>query len=80
MWERTTHLNYINAFVELAKYYEHKIKDYQSAIHWTSAAIDLITTSEEVHTLPPGISVINKKQKIIELNYRLKRLINKNQP
>ncbi len=45
LWERAAQYDHIYAHVELAKVYEHRIKDYEKAICWTNAAIEIVTAS-----------------------------------
>lgn len=48
LWEECADLKDPRPHIELAKYYEHKIFDFQEAIHWTLTAIEIyqISTSE----------------------------------
>jgi uncharacterized protein YprB with RNaseH-like and TPR domain len=66
LWERAAENKEIYAHVELAKYYEHHLKDYSTAIFWTHNAIEIVLsntfpTYERGHLLP-------------ELKHRLARL------
>ncbi len=79
LWEQATQLNHIGAFIELAKYYEHNAREYDTAIYWTNTAINLINTATEFDDLPIGISLFNKKQKSDEFIHRLNRLNRKHQ-
>ena len=38
LWEEAADNGHIYAFVELAKYYEHKMRDTKSALKWTKSA------------------------------------------
>jgi len=66
LWKRCAELDDISAKIELAKYYEHKVSDYQEAIHWTLSAQSSSKLSSEL-----------TKQYRIELEHRLRRLKNK---
>jgi tetratricopeptide (TPR) repeat protein len=44
LWREAADRGHIFAYVELAKYYEHRQRDYDLATHWTQAALDLIST------------------------------------
>lgn len=38
LWEAAAKKGHIYAYIELAKYYEHKLRDVKSSIHWAQAA------------------------------------------
>ncbi len=44
LWEQAAADHEIFAHIELAKYYEHKIRDYDHAIYWTETALELINS------------------------------------
>ena len=44
LWERAAGRGHIYAHVELAKYYEHKRRNYTEAMKWTKSAVDLVST------------------------------------
>jgi tetratricopeptide (TPR) repeat protein len=71
LWELAANQGHIYAFVELAKYYEHKRRDYLEAMSWTEKAINLLGS-------------LNLPQFFFEhwsndLDHRLKRLAGKKQ-
>ncbi len=66
LWEQAAKDQQIYAHVELAKYYEHRPKDFHIAIHWTDLAIEIISD--------PAYSVIEKVRWLPELEHRLARL------
>jgi uncharacterized protein YprB with RNaseH-like and TPR domain len=47
LWEEGALLNDAAPCIELAKYYEHKEKDYQEAISWTLKAIEILDSSSQ---------------------------------
>ena len=66
LWEQATKTGQLYAFEELAKYYEHKVEDYQTAKAWTDQALlrlshPIVTSKEKMEWLP-------------ELEHRLERL------
>ncbi len=63
LWEKCASLDDIQSKVELAMYYEHKISDFQEAIHWTLSAQ---SSSNKTRLF--------KIQYKKELDHRLKRL------
>ena len=68
LWEKCADMNDIQSKVELAMYYEHKVSDYQEAIHWTLSAQSSANRSRLLNT-----------QYKEELEHRLKRLKGKEQ-
>lgn len=66
IWRLATEGRQIYAHVELAKYHEHKQRDYQQALHWTQAALDLLNA--------PNASRHERRQWLGELKHRLARL------
>ena len=66
LWKRAAEYQWIDAFVELAKYYEHQAKDYPSAIAWTEAAM------QSVENL--AIPAWRKKALLGDLSHRQARL------
>ena len=66
LWEKAADQGHIYAFVELAKYYEHKQRDAESALKWTKAAQRQI----EMSNLP----VYMRKHWMDELAHRRRRL------
>jgi len=63
LWEKCATLDDIQSKVELAMFYEHKISDFQEAIHWTLSAQS-----------SSNLTRISKNQYKTELDHRLKRL------
>jgi TPR repeat protein len=45
IWETIASHNILQANTELAMYYEHKINDYQEAIHWTLSAVEILSVN-----------------------------------
>jgi len=66
LWIKAAEHHWLDAYIELAKFYEHHEKDYQEAIRWTKAAIE--TTDQ------PGLPYWRKKVIIDGLTHRLDRL------
>ncbi|MGA7193979.1 MAG: ribonuclease H-like domain-containing protein [Anaerolineales bacterium] len=66
LWEEAAEKGHIYAFIELAKYYEHKQRDPKSALKWTKSAQKQIEKSD--------LPVYIKKHWADELNHRLQRL------
>ena len=64
LWRNAAGNRQIYAFVELAKYYEHKARDYTEAAQWTRAALAIVSES----------SPDARREWLAELEHRLKRL------
>ena len=65
-WEKSASYDDIDSKIELAMYYEHKIMDFEEAIHWTLSALSSIESSND-------LKARHKK----ELDHRLARLKDK---
>jgi uncharacterized protein YprB with RNaseH-like and TPR domain len=64
LWKECTEYSSIPAMIELAKYAEHKLSDFDEGIHWT------LTAREFIHLLP----VEKQIQTTNQLDHRLTRL------
>ncbi len=69
LWHSATHTRQVYAFVELAKYYEHRTREYDRAIAQTRAALAIVTSDD----FPRDA----RKRWLKELEHRLKRLESK---
>jgi hypothetical protein len=47
LWEQAAAQGHIYAHVELAKYHEHRQRDYAAALAWTEAALELVKISDQ---------------------------------
>lgn len=72
MWLEATTRQEIYAHIELAKVYEHRMRDYQEALRWTQAALELINS--------PGIFRLDYQTMQPDLEHRLHRLLRKINP
>ncbi|MBI5935237.1 MAG: ribonuclease H-like domain-containing protein [Chloroflexi bacterium] len=70
LWEQAAAQGHIYAHVELAKHFEHRVRDLDDALRWTKSALELAKESE----LPAYV----KKHWKQELDHRLARLKTKN--
>ena len=66
LWEQAAAQGHIYAHVELAKHFEHRVRDLDEAKRWTMSALELVKSSE----LPAYV----KKHWKQELDHRLARL------
>ena len=71
LWKKAAKLKDINSHIELAKFYEHKSKEYDQAIEWTENAINLINV-DDFNSYSYNLSYWKP-----ELEHRLYRLIRK---
>jgi uncharacterized protein len=65
LWEKAAQYNHVQAYVELAKYFEHQQRNYPAAFEWTSKAYELVNN---------GIPHYERLQWLPELEARLSRL------
>ncbi len=77
VWEQAARYTHIDSHIELAKAYEHHLKDYPQAIYWTETAITLIETSPTINGQSPFLNAYQKRQWLEELAHRLERLQHK---
>ena len=69
LWKRAAGHKHLDAYIELAKYYEHQLRDYGQAIQWTQTALELV---QEIETNPFIRKSLNE-----DLQKRLDRLMKK---
>lgn len=75
LWQMATEFKHIEAGIELAKYYEHKEKNYVEAQKWTKLALEWSIETDD-NIMPPTCN----KELISDLNWRLTRLSRKEDP
>ncbi|MDD5368529.1 MAG: tetratricopeptide repeat protein [Anaerolineaceae bacterium] len=66
LWRKAAAHGQLSAHIELAKMFEHALRDPVDALHWTEAAIQLVQG--------PGFPAFERKTALAELNHRLERL------
>jgi uncharacterized protein len=66
LWRLAANEQDLQAFIELAKHYEHQVRDVIEAIHWTLSAIELVENGD--------FTPFEKQQLLHELEHRLARL------
>jgi uncharacterized protein YprB with RNaseH-like and TPR domain len=66
IWEKAAHSGHIYAFVELAKAYEHVLRDISQALNWTQQALGQVKKT--------GFPAYERAYWIQELEHRLERL------
>ena len=71
LWERAADKDDLEAYIELAKYYEHRVLDYPKALRWTQDAIKILERKD--------YGRFEKKRWLDELEHRRDRLLRLNQ-
>ena len=66
-WEQAAGQGHIYAYVELAKYYEHRAKDFGEAQKWSQKALEIVNSDGDI---PEYV----REHWRAELEHRLKRL------
>ena len=66
VWQLAADGNQVYAHVELAKFYEHKQRNYDTALYWTETALKLLSQADASHT--------ERRQWLGELKHRQARL------
>ncbi|MCL4561329.1 MAG: ribonuclease H-like domain-containing protein [Chloroflexi bacterium] len=66
LWQKAAEYGQMYAHVELAKYYEHEVREYGEALRWTRQAIDRVQSA--------GFPPYQRRQWLAELEHRLERL------
>lgn len=69
LWEGAARHGHIESHVEMAKYYEHILRDYTQALIWTDGAID--------HLNAPQTSNFQRRYWLADLQHRRQRLLRK---
>ena len=71
LWEQAARHRHLEAHVELAKFYEHRLRDLEQALYWTESAVELVNQ--------PGYPAYERRQWLAELEHRRQRLLRKRQ-
>jgi len=66
IWQISAEEGDVDAHIELAKFYEHRKKEYQVALEWTEKAIKILKNQRE-----------SSSAMMINLNHRKHRLLQK---
>jgi tetratricopeptide (TPR) repeat protein len=74
LWQQAAHHRHLSAYVELAKCYEHNLRDYESALTWTQAAIECVQSAPTYARFELHLSLYERRQWIEQLEHRLARL------
>jgi uncharacterized protein YprB with RNaseH-like and TPR domain len=77
LWKEAASRRRTEAYVELAKCYEHNLKDNAAALEWTQAAIQLIESTPTFPNDGPSIGLYERRQWLEQLERRAQRLIRK---
>lgn len=74
LWEKATQYGQLPAFLELAKFFEHRSGEYENALNWCDQAIQAIQNSENLWQGRTNLSPYLRAQWLDELEHRTKRL------
>jgi len=69
LWQEAARYQHLQAHIELAKAYEHRLRDPFQALGWTQSAIDLVRS--------PAFTPYERRMLLPELEHRLERLVRK---
>lgn len=76
LWQQAAQQADLQAHVELAKFYEHHLKDYPQAIYWTESALAALEQASAGGG-DLSLSAYQRRQWMFELQHRLERLVQK---
>jgi hypothetical protein len=74
LWELAAGQQDLEAHIELAMCYEHTLHDLSAALHWTQAAISLVTQGRALTQDGKPLKPYERRQRLVELEHRLERL------
>ncbi len=74
LWEKATQHNQLEAFIELAKVYEHRLIDISKAIEWSQRAILVLEKSDTVMQGHTNLTPMMRRYWVEQLEHRLNRL------
>lgn len=74
LWQQAAQHHHLGSCIELAKCYEHQIRDLELAILWTQTAISMIDSVPESPNTGIQLTSFQKREWLKELNHRLNRL------
>lgn len=74
LWEQAAQHLDLEAHVELAKCYEHALRDCPTATRWTQAAITLVVEGQALAPDGQPLGLFERRQRLTELAHRLERL------
>jgi uncharacterized protein YprB with RNaseH-like and TPR domain len=69
LWEQAARHQHLDAHVELAKFYEHRLGDAEQALYWTESAIEVVNQ--------PAFPDYERRQWMQDLEHRRQRLLRK---
>lgn len=67
LWQEAARYNHIQAHIELAKHYEHNLRDYNQALFWTDAAIRHLQSAQNYNLAESRIllpELIHRQQRL----------------
>jgi hypothetical protein len=74
LWEQAARHRHLEAHIELAKCYEHQLKDLHAALHWTETALALLEEQEGDPIVEAPLALYQKQEWKFAVQHRLERL------
>jgi len=74
LWQQAAQHQDLEAHLELAKCYEHALKDIPAAQRWTQTAITLVVEGQALRLDGQPLGLYERRQRLAELGHRLERL------
>ena len=74
LWEQAAQYNHLPGYLELAKCYEHQLKEYATAIEWSQKAILLLESDEPILQGQDPLNPDQHRQWLDDFHHRLERL------
>ena len=74
LWEKATQFQQLSAYLELAKFYEHRSLEYTSACNWCEQAILALENAESVYQGRTNLTPFLRRHWLGELRHRMDRL------
>lgn len=74
LWEKAAHFQQLSAYLELAKFYEHRSLEYSSACHWCEQAILALEKAESVYQGRTNLTPFSRRYWLGEFRHRMDRL------
>jgi uncharacterized protein YprB with RNaseH-like and TPR domain len=73
LWQQAARHGHLEAYLELAKCYEHRFSDYDEAIRWTQLALELVE-NPTMDQSSSALSIYEHRRWLDDLTHRLARL------
>lgn len=74
LWQQAARYRHLNAYIELAKCYEHQLRDLAAAVEWTRAALEAVNAASTRASEETYLGLYERRQWLAQLQHRLDRL------